>query len=252
MIPYSYNMVDMGGIDLAEANGTVVEGLYNRLALARNACGDLILYNWKFAEIEIAPAPCSTLDEGTKIVINGLIQVTEQDEVTVPGINSNLTHLVVTENGQYDPSDYDVDGFSQVTVSLPLISLTVNENGTYDPSDYDAEGFSQVTVSVESGVTMDTLFSGSALCNSSLSIDLEAPYTDYLYVIIQGYIAVSGKNYNIAALAPCDISTGESNRIGFTSDTSYAWLYFNTSTNLKLALSDSATKYITKIIGIKE
>lgn len=98
MIPYSYNMVDMGGIDLAEVNDTVVAGLYSRLALARNACGDLILYNWKFAEIEIAPGICTTLDEGTSILINGLIQVTEQDEVSIPGIAGDDTYafIVVT------------------------------------------------------------------------------------------------------------------------------------------------------------
>lgn len=126
MIPYSYNMVDMGGIDLAEANGTVVEGLYNRLALARNACGDLILYNWKFAEIEIAPGICNTLDAGTSILINGLIQVTEQDEVTVPGINPEppppplLIPIEIDENGHYDPADYNADGFSGVSVDVPI------------------------------------------------------------------------------------------------------------------------------------
>lgn len=149
MIPYSYNMVDMGGIDLAEANGTVVEGLYNRLALARNACGDLILFNWKFAEIEIAPAPCSTLDEGTTIVINGLIQVTEQDEVIVPGINPDpvIVPLAAQENGVYQPPS-GVDGFAPVTVSVendpypekmyiinPNVLAAVYNNGQYTGQD---------------------------------------------------------------------------------------------------------------------
>lgn len=127
MIPYSYNMVDMGGIDLAEANGTIVEGLYNRLALARNACGDLILFNWKFAEIEIAPAPCSTLDVGTSILINGLIQVTEQDEVSISGIvpDPTIEPLIVVENGTYTPAA-GVDGFSPVEVDVSPILC--NEN----------------------------------------------------------------------------------------------------------------------------
>lgn len=124
MIPYSYNMVDMGGIDLAEANGTVVDGLYNRLAIARNACGDLILYNWKFAEIEIAPGICNTLDEGTSILINGLIQVTEQDEVTVLGIApppppiEPVEPLTVTQNGVYEAAP-PYSGFNPVTVNVP-------------------------------------------------------------------------------------------------------------------------------------
>lgn len=119
MIPYSYNMVDMSGIDLAEAHGTVVEGLYNRLALARNACGDLILYNWKFAEIEIAPGICTTLDVGSSILINGLIQVTEQDEVYISGIVPEpvISSLQVTENGVYTPPT-GIDGYAPVTVNV--------------------------------------------------------------------------------------------------------------------------------------
>lgn len=146
MIPYSYNMVDMGGIDLAEANGSVVEGLYERLALARNACGDLILFNWKFAGIEIAPSPCSTLDEGTVIVINGSIQVTEQDEVTVPGINPDpvLAPLVAQANGLYSPEE-GVDGFSTVLVQVPQsapvdVQLELSAGVTFIGSSFELDG----------------------------------------------------------------------------------------------------------------
>lgn len=159
MIPYSYNMVDMGGIDLAEANGTVVEGLYNRLALARNACGDLILYNWKFAEIEIAPGICVTLDEGTSIIINGLIQVTEQDEVTVLGIAPPpvpVDPLNVTENGTYEAVP-PASGFNPVTVNVPqpapvIQPLTVDQNGVYEVS-APVVGFNPVTVNVAGGLS---------------------------------------------------------------------------------------------------
>lgn len=126
MIPYPYNMVDMGGIDLAEANGTVVEGLYAKIVEAVNDCGDVVLYNWKFAGIEIAPQYTSIL-LGDPITINGAVQVTEQDLVTVPGINPDppeppeplvLVPIEITENGEYDPADYDADGFSSVKVSV--------------------------------------------------------------------------------------------------------------------------------------
>lgn len=122
MIPYPYNMVDMGGIDLAEANGTVVEGLYAKIIEAVNACGDVVLYNWKFAGIEIAPQHTSIL-LGDPIIINGAVQVTEQDLVTVPGINPDplvLVPLNAVENGDYSPQDYDADGFSEVTVNVPI------------------------------------------------------------------------------------------------------------------------------------
>ena len=159
MIPYPYNMVDMGGIDLAEANGTVVEGLYAKIVEAVNACGDVVLYNWKFAGIEISPQHTSIL-MGDPVIISGAVQVTAQDEVTVPGINPEPTILVpieITENGQYDPSDYDADGFSEVDVDVEydpptLVSLSVDSNGDYLPSQYDAVGFSSVHVDVEGGL----------------------------------------------------------------------------------------------------
>ena len=145
----------MGGIDLAEANRTVVEGLYNRLAIARNACGDLILYNWKFAEIEIAPGICNTLDEGTSIVINGLIQVTEQDEVTVLGIApppEPVEPLDVVSNGVYVATP-PTSGFNPVSVNVPiprprLIPITIRENGEYTPP-AGVDGFNRVIVSTQ-------------------------------------------------------------------------------------------------------
>lgn len=149
MIPYPYNMVDMGGIDLAEANGTVVEGLYAKIVEAVNACGDVVLYNWKFAGIEIAPQHTSILI-GDPIIINGAVQVTEHDEVTVPGINPDppeppeptvLVPLSVTENGEYDPTDYDANGFSIVTVNVEspaaakrAIRIWTQSTGGYDAS----------------------------------------------------------------------------------------------------------------------
>lgn len=150
MIPYSYEMVDMGGIDLAEANGTFVDGLYDKIVEAVNACGDVVLYNWKFAGIEIAPQHTSIL-LGNPITINGAVQVTEQDLVTVPGINPGLVSIDITENGSYYPSDYHAGGFDEVNVSVHpvLVSIDITENGDYDPEDYEAEGFSSVSVSVD-------------------------------------------------------------------------------------------------------
>ena len=142
MIPYSYNMVDMGGIDLAEANGTVVPGVYEKIVEAMNLCGDVILYNWKFAGINVAPSAYTILQQVDSILINGLIQVTEQDELTILGINPDpvLAPLVVQENGVYNPPA-GVDGFSPVTVNVSgsskfdiLNSSIVSETGSV--SDY--------------------------------------------------------------------------------------------------------------------
>lgn len=179
MIPYPYNMVDMGGIDLAEANGTVVEGLYAKIVEAVNACGDVVLYNWKFAGIEIAPQHTSIL-LGDPLIINGAVQVTEQDLVTVPGINPTLVQLSATENGQYDPLDYDADGFSEVSVVVPappLTTLTANENGTFlPPAEY--AGFNEVTVAVSGGASADVQ---AYLEQISPKYSGGYEYADYIY-----------------------------------------------------------------------
>ena len=63
----------------------------------------------------------------------------------------NLESLTVTANGQYAPSQ-GVDGFSDVTVSVPeripvTESLSVTENGTYEPTE-GIDGYDKVNVNV--------------------------------------------------------------------------------------------------------
>lgn len=155
MIPYPYNMVDMGGIDLAEANCTVVDGLYAKIVEAVNACGDTVLYNWKFASIEIAPQHTQILLGDGVLTINTLIQVTEQDVVTVLGIAPPpppvvpVEPLTVYENGVYEATP-PASGFNPVNVAVPsavLVPLSVTENGEYEPIP-PASGFNSVTVDV--------------------------------------------------------------------------------------------------------
>ena len=156
MIPYSYNMVDMGGIDLAEANGTVVPGVYERITEAMNLCGDVILYNWKFAEINIAPSAYSILHQTDSILINGLIQVTELDQITVIGLPPPLvpvSPLIANENGVYE-ADPPQSGFNPVRVEVPertpvIQSLEASSNGTYLVPE-GVDGFNPVAVTVPS------------------------------------------------------------------------------------------------------
>lgn len=179
MIPYPYNMVDMGGIDLAEANGTVVEGLYAKIVEALDACGDVVLYNWKFAGIEIAPQHTQILVGSGELRINTLIQVTEQDEVTVLGIEPPIEPvepLDVSENGTY-AAEPPISGFNPVRVAVPiktLAPLVAQENGQYSPEEYGVDGFSLVNVNVQ--------FSG---------VQVE-PYEGYTY---PSYISVRSSTY---------------------------------------------------------
>lgn len=154
MIPYTYHMVDMGGIDLAEANGTVVPGVYERITEAMNLCGDVILYNWKFAGIGIVPSAYAILQQTNSILINGMIQVTELDEITVIAIEPPIgpvEPLEVTENGVYE-AEPPASGFNPVTVAVPerqpaIESISITENGTYiAPTGVD--GYSPVAVNV--------------------------------------------------------------------------------------------------------
>lgn len=155
MIPYSYNMVDMAGIDLAEVNGSEVPGIYSRIVEAVNSCGDVILYNWKFASIEISPQYTQILLVEDGLIINGVIQVTELDQVSIIGVEPPvppLVPLVATENRQYNPEP-PIVGFSPVTVSVPIpipriVDINIEKNGTYDPQDHNADGFGIVSVNV--------------------------------------------------------------------------------------------------------
>jgi hypothetical protein len=145
-------MVDMGGIDLAEANDTEVPGIYEKILEAVNACGDVILYNWKFASIEIAPSHCSILNLQDSFLINGMIQVTELDKVTVLAIEpppppiEPVIPLSVDDNGVYS-IEPPQSGYNPVTVNLQLSPLSVVENGTYLPEN-PVRGFSSVVVDV--------------------------------------------------------------------------------------------------------
>lgn len=169
MIPYGYSMVDMGGIDLAEANCTIVDGIYNKIVLAVNSCGEAVLYNWKFCGIEIAPSYCEIVagvdEDSDKIFINELIQVTELDEVTVLGIDppppplEPVIPLTATENGVYEISAPQ-SGYNPVTVSVPppvIVPKSIDDNGTYYIPE-GVDGFNPVTVNVTGGSPWPSLY----------------------------------------------------------------------------------------------
>ena len=175
MVPYSYNMVDMGGIDLAEANGTVVSGVYERIVEAMNLCGDVILYNWKFAGIDIAPSAYAILQQTHSILINGLIQVTELDQITVIGLPPPpvpVAPLDVVENGLYE-AELPASGFNPVRVTVPsppLVDGSAVENGEFYPTE-GAYGFRKFSVSVPTEVAFNPIV-GSVYVSASSQFDV--------------------------------------------------------------------------------
>lgn len=202
MIPYSYNMVDMGGIDLAEANGTEVPGVYEKIVEAMNLCGDLILYNWKFAGINIAPSAFSVLQQAHYILINGLIQVTELDQITVIGLPPPIvpvSPLEVTENGIYEASP-PASGFNPVRVDVPgyipvIQQLTVNSNGEYEAPE-GVDGYSPISVNVE-GISHES--SLSVVDGEYINTGLLSQGTPY---IVDGWFAATSSRKLIFQISP--------------------------------------------------
>lgn len=86
--------------------------------------------------------PSGTMD----IDANGIYDVTEKAEAVV-SVQPDLRPLSVSENGTYEPDDFD--GYSDVTVDVEpaLESLSVTENGLYLPT-AGVDGFDRVTVNV--------------------------------------------------------------------------------------------------------
>lgn len=158
---YEFNMVDMGGIDIATVNGTVVEGLYNKLLEGMDACGNLILYNWKFAEIEIVPSACSILIEDEAIIVNGTVRVSSEDVLSLIWADPPpvpVSPLIVNANGIYK-AEPPASGFNPVTVNVPhprTVPIVITENGIYSPPP-GVFAFSSVTAKVSGGVSDNDL-----------------------------------------------------------------------------------------------
>lgn len=133
MIPVTYKMIDLNGLDLAEINGEEVLGIYNKISSAYTTSRFAIMCNWKFADIVLAPAHVLiTVDENNNFIINDWILVSQNDTIRLIGVIPEpvLVELTVTENGTYVPATGQ-DGFSEVNVNLS-IPQPYNDNPTED------------------------------------------------------------------------------------------------------------------------
>lgn len=155
MIPYSYKFVDFGGFDLSEAGGAVVDGIYQRIIDALNRCGELVLYNWYFASIPIAPSYCTVELRTDYLLVNEIIEVRADDTVWIESLIPPepdppvLVQLTATENGEYDPADYEADGFSSVSVEVPAAPSAIYTNtpaGVYEPFKFEVGASKQLAI----------------------------------------------------------------------------------------------------------
>lgn len=160
MIPVSYIMVDLGGIDLADVKDNVYPGLYNKIYSSLNACQEVVLCNWFVAGILIPPTYCAIdISVSGVISLNDIIFIYSDDTIQIPtmGTTPVIEQLSANANGTYEVSG-DVDGFNPVVVNVSpsLVQLTATENNTYSPPQgYD--GFSTVNVIVPPEKTSDNL-----------------------------------------------------------------------------------------------
>lgn len=92
---------------------------------------------------------CELPDVVFEIKENGEYPVVGIDKVFVNVLPKN-TDIVITENGEYYPNDYDVDAFSKVEVDVKpkLEEITATDNGTYTPSE-GFDGFGKVNVDLK-------------------------------------------------------------------------------------------------------
>ena len=74
----------------------------------------------------------------------------------IRALKKRLGPKTITENGKYSPSADNLDGYSEVTVTVEggnvLVSKNIVQNGTYDPTDDNADGYSSVSVAVPGAV----------------------------------------------------------------------------------------------------
>lgn len=105
---------------------------------------------------------CELPDVVFEIKENGEYPVVGIDKVFV-NVLPKSTDIVITENGEYYPNDYDVDAFSKVGVDVKpkLEEITATDNGTYTPSE-GFDGFGKVNVDLK-GVFDVSKFFGYAI-----------------------------------------------------------------------------------------
>ena len=140
-------------------------------------------------DITVLPAPTETLSatsNGTFTPSDGHVGFSQVD-VNV-NVVPDLRPLSVSENGTYEPDDFD--GYSDVTVDVEpnLTSLAVTENGLYLPES-GVDGFDRVSVDVPSEVTYDEMASGT-----KPSGDITITVTEIVNMAFRDRTGITGVN----------------------------------------------------------
>lgn len=127
----------------------------------------------------------------------GTTEVEYRSSGTETIITPTLVTKNITDNGTYNASSDNADGYSSVTVALPLGTKQITENGTYQASADSLKGFSSVTVDVGSS-GFSPLFTETLIGDNSShasSFTLSEAYDNYDMVKIVWYESASSSGF---------------------------------------------------------
>lgn len=113
-------------------------------------------------------------------------EVSDNRPFTPAGIT--LKPLTITRNGEYNPADFDADGFSWVDaeIEMPpapvLDSIRITENGDYTPP-VGVDGYNSITADIHPSETLEETLDERKTYNfigefNNAEITVDIPYTD--------------------------------------------------------------------------
>lgn len=187
MIPYSYNIVNLDGIDLTDVKGKTFDGIYDNILQAMNSCGVVILSNWKCAGVYIPPSYVNIVLDSGSIIINNTIIVHDNDTIEIPSMGTQpvIETLNIEENGIYlAPSG--VDGFSPVVVTIPTGIPYMNKSVWDSLTTEEKREFGLVGI-----INSTTGYNRGLVVNGSdyVPLGIYIPYSDSEKIICESYTA---------------------------------------------------------------
>ena len=229
MIPYTYKMVNLDGLDITNIIGQEFSGLYQTIQQAISTGEVIIIYNWYVAGIRIPPTYVEIEIGDGYYLINDLIYINSDDTISIPTMTapSVIQSLSVSENGTYNVPT-GVDGYNPVVVAVPgpvVQALSASENGTYNvPTGVD--GYNPVVVAVPGPVIQQLNVAENGTYNPASGVDGFSPVVVNIpqKVLVQLTVTENGTylpaSYDADGFSSVvvNIPTGGDNRYGEVSN----------------------------------